>query len=137
MLKELDADQVPQIRVYNKIDKLDREPRLTNNRDGEGRAVWLSAASAEGIPLLLQMIGDRLRRKMVNGIIHLRPDHGRQRAVLFELGVVTREETGDDGGWILEINMNERDFRRFMKRENLQTNFLEQQSATLPVTAAT
>jgi GTP-binding protein HflX len=123
--------------VYNKIDKLDRRARHTSNQNGEGRAVWLSAASAEGIPLLLQMIGDRLRRKMVIGKIHLRPDHGRQRAVLFELGVVTREETGDDGGWTLEINMNERDFRRFMKRENLQSNFLEQQSATLPVTAAT
>ncbi|MGB5491612.1 MAG: GTPase HflX, partial [Woeseiaceae bacterium] len=48
VLKELEADQVPQIRVYNKIDKLDREPRITNNRDGEGRAVWLSAITGEG-----------------------------------------------------------------------------------------
>ena len=28
VLKQLDADGVPQIRVYNKIDKLDRQPRL-------------------------------------------------------------------------------------------------------------
>lgn len=137
VLKELEADGVPQIRVYNKIDKLDRRARHTSNQKGEGRAVWLSAASAEGIPLLLQMIADRLRRKMVNGVIHLCPDHGRQRAVLFELGAVTREELADDGGWNLEISMNERDFQRFMKRENLQMNFLEQQSAELPVTAAT
>ena len=50
VLKQLDADQVPQIRVYNKIDKLDRQPRMTNNRQGEGRAVWLSAVSGEGLP---------------------------------------------------------------------------------------
>ena len=137
VLKQLEADGVPQIRVYNKIDKLDRRARHTSNQKGEGRAVWLSASSAEGIPMLLQMIGDRLRRKMVNGIIHLRPDHGRQRAVLFDLGVVTREETADDGGWDIEINMSERDFRRFMKRENLQTNFLEQESVAIPVTAVT
>jgi GTP-binding protein HflX len=137
VLKELEADGVPQIRVYNKIDKLDRRARHTSNQKGEGRAVWLSASSAEGIPMLLQMIGDRLRRNMVNGIMHLRPDHGRQRAVLFDLGVVTREETADDGGWDIEINMSERDFRRFMKRENLQTNFLEQEPVSIPVTAVT
>ena len=38
VLKELEADRVPQIRVYNKIDRLDRKPRVTNNRDGAGRA---------------------------------------------------------------------------------------------------
>ena len=32
VLKQLDADRVPQIRVYNKIDKLERKPRVTNNR---------------------------------------------------------------------------------------------------------
>ena len=57
VLKELDADRVPQIRVYNKIDKLGRKPRVTNNRAGEGRAVWLSAISGDGIPMLLDAIG--------------------------------------------------------------------------------
>ena len=47
VLKELEADRVPQIRVYNKIDKLERLPRLTNNRNGESRAVWLSAVPAK------------------------------------------------------------------------------------------
>ncbi len=61
VLKELDADQVPQIRVYNKIDKLDRKPRVTNNRSGEGRAVWLSAMTGEGLPMLKEAIARRLR----------------------------------------------------------------------------
>jgi GTP-binding protein HflX len=50
VLKQLDADRVPQIRVYNKIDMLEREPRLTKLRQGGGRAVWLSAVTGEGIP---------------------------------------------------------------------------------------
>ena len=69
VLKQLDADRVPQIRVYNKIDKLDKAPRVTNNRDGEGRAVWLSAATGDGIPMLLDAIGDRLQRKKMHGVI--------------------------------------------------------------------
>jgi GTP-binding protein HflX len=124
VLKQLDADRVPQIRVYNKIDKLDRKPRVANNRDGEGRAVWLSAASGDGVPMLLDAIGQRLRRKTLHGIVHLLPSQGRQRAKLFELGAVLCEETTEDGGWDLELKMAERDLRRFVKRENLPADLL-------------
>ena len=136
VLKELEADRVPQIRVYNKIDKLDRAPRLTNNRRGEGRAVWLSAASGEGIPLLLNAIHDRLRSRKVSGTLRLGPDQGRQRAMLFELGGVVREESADDGGWVLELNMHERDFRRFIKRENLPKDILQESPAGMSSAAA-
>ena len=124
VLKQLDADDVPQIRVYNKIDKLDRKPRVANNRDGEGRAVWLSAASGDGVPMLLDAIGQRLRRKTLQGIVHLLPSQGRQRAKLFELGAVLSEETTEDGGWDLKLKMAERDLRRFIKRENLPADLL-------------
>lgn len=120
VLKQLEADQVPQIRVYNKIDKMDREPRMTNNRHGEGRAVWLSAASGEGLPMLTGAIANRLRRKMLHPVIRLQSVQGRQRAKLFELGAVLSEQVLDDGGWTLELRMMEKDLRRFLKRENLQ-----------------
>ena len=125
VLKELDADRVPQIRVYNKIDKLDRSPRLTNNRNGQGRAVWLSAVTGEGIPLLLEAIGNRLSRKKIHGMVRLQAGQGRQRALLFDMGAVVREEPVDDGGWMLELELIERDFRRFVKRENLSLDILE------------
>ena len=124
VLKQLDADRVPQIRVYNKIDKLERTPRVANNRDGGGRAVWLSAANGEGVPLLLDAISNRLRRKTLHGIMHLHPSQGRQRAKLFELGAVLSEVTTEDGGWDLELKMVERDLNRFLKRENLAADSL-------------
>lgn len=125
VLKQLDADQVPQIRVYNKIDKLDREPRVTNNRNGEGRAVWLSAITGEGIPMLEQAIADRLLQKTVHRHLHLQPDQGRQRAKLFDLGAVLSEDVQEDGSWTLEVKMSEKDLRRFLKRENLALDQLE------------
>jgi GTP-binding protein HflX len=136
VLKQLDADRVPQIRVYNKIDILDRRPRVTNNRSGEGRAVWLSAATGEGIPMLLDAIGDRLCRKTLHRVIHLQPSQGRQRAKLFELGAVLNEENGDDGSWILELKMSERDLMRFMKQEKLAPELLEPMPVINPATAA-
>jgi len=137
VLKELDADRVPQIRVYNKIDKLDRAPRVTSNRRGEGRAVWLSAVTGEGIPMLLAAIADRLCKKKVHGIVRLQPDQGRQRAILFELGAVVQEDPADDGGWVLELEMDERAYSRFIKRENLPDRILEQPAAEQPPGALT
>ena len=128
VLKQLDADQVPQIRVYNKIDKLDRQPRVTNNRQGEGRAVWISAVTGEGLELLKDAIAQRLQQKTLHRHIHLEPAQGRERAKLFELGAVLSEEVLEDGGWALELKMTEKDLRRFLKHENLA----EEQLAPAP-----
>jgi GTP-binding protein HflX len=133
VLKQLDADKVPQIRVYNKIDRLDRAPRVANNRAGEGRAAWISAATGDGIPLLVDAIGERLRRKTVQGVMHLQAAQGRQRAKLFEIGAVLNEEACEDGGWDIELKMAERDLRRFLKHENLADDLLE--SLPEPATA--
>jgi GTP-binding protein HflX len=135
VLKELEADRVPQIRVYNKIDRLDRSPRVTNNRDGKGRAVWLSARTGEGIPMLLEAISERLRPQTVHGVIHLEPTQARQRAKLFDAGAVLSEEACEDGGWTIELEMAERDLSRFMKRENLSAELLESLPAKKPATA--
>ena len=136
VLKQLDADQVPQIRVYNKIDKLDRKPRITNNRAGEGRAVWLSALSGEGLPMLKEAIARRLGQKTVHRFLRLTSAQGRQRAKLFELGAVLNEEGRDDGGWALEVKMTEKDLRRFLKRENLADQQLEPMPISPSATAA-
>ena len=137
VLAELDADQIPQIRVYNKIDKLARAPRRTNNSRGEGRAVWLSAATGDGIPMLLNAISDRLRPAKVSGLVRLSPTQGRQRAALFDIGAVVSEEIADDGGWILELEIGKRDFKRFLKRENLPETILQPASAPLSAGAMT
>jgi len=137
VLQQLDADRVPQIRVYNKIDKLDRRPRVAKNRSGEGRAVWISAATGEGVPLLLGAIGERLRRKTLHGVMHLAPTQGRQRARLFEIGAVLNETACDDGGWTLELKLAERDLRRFLKRENLPADLLEPLPMNASAAAAT
>ena len=142
VLRQLDADRVPQVRVYNKIDKLKRPLRRANdcqgkNSRGKRRAVWLSAVTGEGIPLLLQAVSERLRREKVRGIVHLHPNQGRQRALLFDMGAVSQEFAAEDGGWTLELNMGERDFHRFIKRENLPADILERAVASPPSGAAT
>lgn len=121
VLRQLDADKVPQIRVYNKIDKMDRRPQSTISSKGEGRAVWLSAVTGKGLPLLKNAIANRLKQEKTERTIYLQPSEGRQRAKLFELGAVVNEQVQEDGSWRLMLRMAEKDLRRFLKHENLQT----------------
>jgi len=130
VLKQLEADQVPQIRVYNKIDKLDRKPRVTNNRDGGGRAAWISSVTGEGLELLKGAIARRLRKRTVQRFLQLQPAQGRLRAKLFELGAVRNEEVLEEGGWQLELQMKEKDLQRFLKTENLA----DEQLVAVPLT---
>ena len=106
---------------------------MTNNRAGEGRAAWLSAQTGEGIPLLLDAIGERLRRKTVHGMMRLDAAQGRQRAKLFDIGAVLNEEACENGGWNIELKMPEKDLRRFLKHENLDMDLLE--PLPMPATA--
>lgn len=131
VLTELGADQVPQIRVYNKVDKLDRRSRQSDRPRDKSRAVWLSARTGEGISLLPEAIGDRLFRKKINGFVSLRPAQGRLRAVLFDMGAVQGETTLDDGGWRLELLLDERECARLLKREKLSADFLERAAPAL------
>jgi GTP-binding protein HflX len=125
VLKQLDADKVPQIRVYNKIDKLDYGHETQQRRGRDGRAVRISSVTGEGLPLLLETIGRRLPRRLQQGFMHLQPAQGRQRAKLFAMGAVLSEQACEDGGWDIELRMGERDLQRFLRQENLAGSFLE------------
>ncbi|MDG1687658.1 MAG: GTPase HflX [Gammaproteobacteria bacterium] len=57
VLHEIDADEVPQVIVCNKIDKLeDHQARTDRDKDGRIWRVWLSAHTGEGIELLRQVL---------------------------------------------------------------------------------
>jgi GTP-binding protein HflX len=57
VLHEINADEVRQVIVCNKIDKLENhQARVDRNENGEIWRVWLSAQSGEGIDLLRQTL---------------------------------------------------------------------------------
>lgn len=52
VLKEIKADHIPQIQVWNKIDKKGLEPMLTRNEAGQAGGIWMSAKEGLGLDLL-------------------------------------------------------------------------------------
>ncbi|MBV2090162.1 MAG: GTPase HflX [Candidatus Thiodiazotropha sp. (ex Ctena orbiculata)] len=118
VLQQIGADKVHQIEVFNKIDLLeDVKPRIDRDENGMITRIWLSAQTGEGCDLLLQGLAEYYRKNHVRQKLRLNPENGRLHALLFERGAVINESSTDEGGWEMDIDMSEREFRRLLKEE--------------------
>jgi GTP-binding protein HflX len=116
VLAEIGAEDIPQLQVYNKIDLLEKGPRIDRNAEGAPERVWLSAATGAGTDLLLQAISELVGEDMVAEELHLEPDQGSLRAALYRLGAVEAENYGDDGVAHLSVRLPRADWNRLMKK---------------------
>lgn len=119
VLAEIGAAELPQLRVYNKIDLIDMEPRIDRNEKGEPIAVWLSAQSGTGCDLLLQAIAERLGEEMVFGKLLLQSSQGRLRAMLYQQQAVADEATRENGSSELSVRVPKGDLLRILSAEGL------------------
>ena len=60
VLGEIQADGLPQLVVFNKLDLLEQPPRILRNENGTPTGVYLSAATGAGVDLLFDAIRERL-----------------------------------------------------------------------------
>jgi GTP-binding protein HflX len=102
VLREIGAGDIPQLRVFNKIDRIEgATPRVDG---GEAEAAWISARDGAGLDLLRRALGERLGLRRVAGEVRLPAGAGRLRARLHALDAV-RAESHDDDGWRLRVDL--------------------------------
>ena len=104
VLREIDAGNIPQLLVFNKIDRIEGATPRIDQRGEDRHAVWLSARDGLGLDLLRDALGERLDLQRVVGDIVLPVDAGRLRARLHALDAVRREELDADG-WRLTVDL--------------------------------
>jgi GTP-binding protein HflX len=133
VLEEIGAEDVPQLRVYNKIDKTGNSPGLDRDESGQARRVWISAGSGEGLDLLRDAIIEFFSGNIVRSRLHLPFSSGRLRASLYEQNVVQDEMSDEQGGYVLDVQMPQREYEQLLKRhcdeidcEEPQTRLAEQ-----------
>ncbi len=117
VLEEIEAADSAQLIVYNKVDKLAREPRIDRNAEGEAVAVWCSAVTGEGMDLVLQAMRERLAVDMLNKTLILLPAQSRLRAKLYEYNGVVGETYQEDGSSDLQLRMPRADLLRLLSAE--------------------
>lgn len=115
VLREIGADEVPVLEVYNKIDLLEgRKPRIDRDEDGKPVRVWLSAVSGEGHDLLFEAVNELLADDVFHDKLCLQPDEGQFRARLYETGAVLSEQYDEKGSIILEVRMQKKDMLQIL-----------------------
>ncbi|MHB1870665.1 MAG: ribosome rescue GTPase HflX [Steroidobacteraceae bacterium] len=105
VLAQIGAQSIPQLLVYNKIDRLGRAAGIERSAEGEASAVWISAAERQGIELLLAAVSERLSRSIRDARVRLPPGAGALRSRLYAAKVVRAEQAGEDGSIELSVQM--------------------------------
>lgn len=116
VLTEIDAIDVPQLLVYNKIDLLpDAEPHIDRDSHGRPTRVWLSAKTGAGIDLLKDAIGELVAGKVIDQEITLTAEQAAFRNKLYKMRLVQHEEVTEDG-WKLQLRIREKLFFQLLPK---------------------
>ncbi len=123
VLGEIGAGDLPQLAVYNKIDRLDVPPRIERDASGLATQVWISAACSQGMELLQQAIAERLELHVQRRWLNLPAAAGAQRARLFAAGVVREEQSLPEGGIRLLVDLPQVELQRFAAQPGVSLEF--------------
>ncbi|MBE9561613.1 MAG: GTPase HflX, partial [Proteobacteria bacterium] len=117
VLADIGAADIPQIMVYNKIDRLhDCESHC--NQVGNRITVWLSALNDVGIKNLYDVLAKQLSLGTTHCQVRVPVDAGDLRASLFENAVVLQEQHTDNGDSLLEIQIETQHFNHLTKTDS-------------------
>lgn len=126
VLEEIGANELPMLKVFNKIDALPTsEPRIDRDADGNPFRVWLSARDGQGIDLLKQAIAELLAVDVFDETLYLSNSSGRLRAMLFEHGAVKSEVFDELGRFVLRVKLPKKDYLQILARAGLSEDQIE------------
>ncbi len=116
VLLEINAEQVPQLIVYNKIDRVaGLAPQLEYNSEGKASAAWISAKEKTGLDQLKIAIKSHLETESVVKTFCIKPSDGRLRSLLFQQGQVLSETTDETGNYLVKVELSPRSYSRLQQ----------------------
>ncbi len=119
VLKEIEAEDLPQLLVYNKIDLADEAPRVESDAEGRPQRVWVSAVTGAGLDELMAAIARCLGGAMARGWLCLPPGQGRWRAEFYAAGAVQEEQVDEQGNCWLKLALPQAEFARFCAKAKI------------------
>ena len=122
VLKDIQADKVRQLEVFNKIDLLDNiQPHVDRDDLGNPIRVWVSAESGAGIDLLNEVLAEIFANTKVKRRCYLRPDQTQIRAKLFTCANIIEEHINESGAneLVIEIDVRYLGLLKDVKNEEI------------------
>ncbi len=120
VLREIGADHVPRLQVYNKTDILGIPSRVDRAETGMPARVWLSSRTGLGVEALLGSIAEFLRIALLKCTVEIAAADARTRARLYDMRAVVAERAVESGGWELDLKMDRRDFDDLNRQAHLR-----------------
>jgi GTPase len=130
VLAEIGAQQIPQLLVYNKIDRLQEAPRVDRDAHGRAGAVWISAEQGLGLQLLVGAVAERLARFARHARLRMPASAGALRSRLYAARVVRGESVTADGSMELAVELPDLELLALARTAGVQ--ILEVQGSDAP-----
>ncbi|SIQ02586.1 GTP-binding protein HflX [Solilutibacter tolerans] len=113
VLEDIGAGDLPQVLVYNKIDRLESAtPRFERGEDTRPRA-WVSAKDGLGLDDLREGLAQLFGLQRIVATLRLPSEAARLRSQLHALDAV-RRESHDEDGWEIDIDLPASDAYRLL-----------------------
>lgn len=130
VLEAIEAEDRPQLLVFNKIDLLDGvAPRIDRDEAGLPIRVWVSALSGEGLDLLNEAMAECVNTDMIHHTLALPASAGKLHARLFETGAVNQDKAQETGGWLMDVTLRRADWDSLVKYEAVDQFIVENQNS--------
>ena len=113
VLGELNALDIPQIMIYNKIDQINTLPHIQLNQRGDIQQVWISALQEQGIDLLNKALRQYFAFKSKRIWLLIPPAAGNLRSELYSKDTVIQEFVDAEGCWQVEAEIPSHRLKRF------------------------
>jgi GTPase len=120
VLEEIGAQEIPQLIVYNKIDRLAVPPRLDRDDEGRATAVWISAEQRLGLELLTRAVAERLARFARRARLKMPASAGALRSRLYEAQAVRAEVPSEDGSIELAVELPDLELLQLARTAGVQ-----------------
>lgn len=123
------ATDVPQLEVYNKIDNYpELQPRIELADNDLNTRIWLSSHTGEGVDFLKEEIARQINQNRQAHFLDLPVTAGQLRAKLFDMGAVRHDDVNEEGGWTMEVELEEFRLHKLCEEARLDISQLRLQS---------
>jgi GTP-binding protein HflX len=133
VLADIGARDIPQLLIYNKIDRLGAPARLDRDANGRATAVWISAQRRTGLELLTTAVAERLARFARRARLRVPASAGALRSRLYAARAVRAESAAEDGS--LELAVELPDLELLVLARTAGVQILEVQGPEMPCTS--
>ncbi|GLS83307.1 ribosome rescue GTPase HflX [Paraferrimonas haliotis] len=135
VLEELDAEEIPQLLICNKIDLMDEvKPKIDYDDQGLPIRVWVSAQQGLGLELIEQALTERLGQAIKTIELLVPPSHSQVIGRFMNLDIVQQQNYDEQGNCSVTIRLPDMEWQRLLKQSDGMLQDFIQTSETDKVT---